>query len=151
MKYTQAVTLHTQWTLTKIIGTKRWRTASEFIWYLNYGDFKNNYVIVPRDFEHDFWSIPRMLWWLFNPTAYTAYILHDWLYENKEYSVSEILKQSLTRKQADVMLIEALEVEGMGWVWRTMVYLAVRAFWWWYWYDVDEKISLIFKKILWKK
>jgi len=46
----------------------------------------NNYIIViPNGYVWDLASVPRFLWWLFPPDsdAEIAFLIHDYLYENK--------------------------------------------------------------------
>ena len=127
MRYTQAVKKYQDGTLAKKVGTNNWIVASEFVWYIDYNEKTKNFVIVEKGFETNFGSIPRPLWFLFNPTKYTAYILHDFLYLAKMITFEQkgnlIEAKLITRKQADMILIEALEVEGMGKIGRLFVYL----------------------------
>lgn len=124
MKFTKAIVrLKENWLLQKVENTNNFLVKSEFFWILDYKVENSEMIIIPKDFSTDFWSIPQFLWWLFNPTKYLAYILHDFLY-SKEYI------GKLNRKDADKILKEALKVEGMWRCWRWLVYLAVRLFWW---------------------
>ena len=82
IKFTDAIILAQNGGVQKISGTVFWTVNMRFLWYLNY-DTRDTYVEVKEGTRTDFGSIPRWLWWIFNPTAWIAYILHDELYKNK--------------------------------------------------------------------
>lgn len=132
MKYTKAVQLSKNWTLTKKINTDEFIVSTPFFWYLDYEEKNKNYVIVPAGFVTDFGSIPRLLWFWMSPTKYTAYILHDWLYFQKEYFKNQYEIWEVGRAEADEILRLALIVEGMNRVRARIVWLAVRLFGWLY-------------------
>lgn len=127
MKYTQAVQKHQDGTLLKLVGTENWKVATEFVWYIDYTDKTRNFVIVEKGFETNFGSIPRLLRPFLSPTRYTAYILHDFLYRDKAIILSQdkefVHAVVITRKEADLILIDALEVEKMGRIGRFCVYV----------------------------
>jgi hypothetical protein len=59
-------------------------------------------VIIKAGFWTDYATIPRMLWWLFDPLDYREEgTYHDWLYKEQV-----INGKSITRKQADQELYE---------------------------------------------
>lgn len=82
---------------------------------------------VPAGFVTDLASIP----WPARPVLDTILadreerpaVLHDWLY----------CSRIVTRKEADALFLEALELEGIGWTVRRAMWLAVRAWGWRYW------------------
>jgi len=109
-------------TVTKING--RWRVARPFRYYigeLNSSDF----IDIPEGFETDFASVPRGLWNIFPPDGeYTqAAVLHDYLYNQRK-------KHGRTRKECDQIFLEAMEVLGVPWWKRRLMYRAVRSFGW---------------------
>ena len=77
-------------------------------------------VYVPAGFETDFASIPRGLWNIFPPTGQygKAAVIHDFLYR----------KSGVPRDKADKIFLEAMEVLGVGWLTRHVIYRAVRLF-----------------------
>jgi hypothetical protein len=79
-------------------------------------------IVVPEGTKTDFGSIPRMFWWGFSPIGLgtRAYVLHDYLYCVQIYS----------RAKSDKILLEALGVLGLNWVYRHTIYLAVRSGGW---------------------
>lgn len=79
----------------------------------------------PRGFITDFASIPRILHGLISPNGLSrkAAVIHDWLY----------CSQTVTRKQADDLFLEALEVCGVNLLQRYTMYAAVRSAGWIYW------------------
>lgn len=52
----------------------------EFTWWLDYEE-KDEVVIVEQGFITDFGSIPRLLWWILNPTEWVSFLLHDNMYQ----------------------------------------------------------------------
>ena len=121
MKYTKAVLILENWYLLKKSWTNDWLVMKPFVWFLDYEN-RTWKIQVPLGFRTDFGSIPQCFWWIYNPTRYLAYILHDFLYSKKYY-------WKLSRKEADVILYQALKVEWMWFLKRCIIYFAVRIFW----------------------
>lgn len=128
MKFTKAIKTLKNWHLMKKSGTNKWIIVEPFVWFLDY-DNRSWKITIPLGFETDFWSIPQLLWFFFNPTKFVSYILHDYLYSNP---------WTLTRKECDIILIEALKVEWMWWFKRLLIYFWVRI-WWWYSWNQQKK------------
>ena len=78
-------------------------------------------VRVPAGFMTDFASVPRipLVYSLFGNTSHNAAVIHDWLYSGK---------REVSRKTADAVFIEAMEVRGQSKWRRYIMYAAVRAF-----------------------
>ena len=150
MKYTTA-TLKKNWLLQKIPWTDYWIVKEEFIWFVNY-ETKLSYIIIPKWFRTNFWSIPKLLQIIFSPTKYLAYVLHDYLYSKKARIIlsdkidsfdKEINSLHVSfenwdkteiytipnRKFADKTLREAIKVEWWIFLERFFIYLWVRMFW----------------------
>ena len=116
MKFT--IAMKNNWLLKKLPNSKYWVVFENFVWYMNY-QTKETPFIVPVWFKTDFGSIPMVLHNIFNPTRYISYILHDKLmYDVKDWQ--------LTRKQADLILIEALRIEWASKTERICIYIWVR-------------------------
>jgi len=100
---------------------QRWVTLREFRYYVG-KENSNDYVDVPKGFETDFASIPRVLWSIAPPDGvYTqAAVLHDYLYQTGKYP----------RKKADRIFLEAMAVLGVALWKRRVIYRAVRLFGW---------------------
>lgn len=77
-------------------------------------------IIVPVGFETDYASVPRGLWNLFPPNGKYApgAVVHDYLYR----------RTLLDRKVCDQILMEAMQVLGVSWLTRHLIYRAVRLF-----------------------
>jgi len=102
---------------------KTWTVVESFNYY---SELLNNVITVPKGFKTDLASIPRFLWSLgFAPFGkYTdAAIVHDYLYT----------LQPCPRKDADRVLLEAMEVLGVGRFQMYTIYQAVRLFGGFYW------------------
>lgn len=82
-------------------------------------------VTVPTGFVTDFATVPRVFWWLIPRWGKhgNAAVLHDFLYHSKLY----------TRATSDAIFLEALEVLGVSWFTRSVMYVAVRVFGGWAW------------------
>lgn len=89
-----------------VLDTFRYRSASGIVY------------TVPRGFITDLTSTPRPLWGVFPPTGRYEFaaVLHDWLYWS----------QSVTRAEADALLLEAMAVCGVSWIDRHAIYAGVR-------------------------
>lgn len=119
------------WSVTKISGTNYWIVDRPFFWLLDYEEKDGWVIVVEEGFKTNMGSIPRVLWAIFNPTAYNGYILHDWLYKSKmKYHIKNDEYEAMTRKEIDLMLIEILEYEGASFLEKFFIYLAVRLFGW---------------------
>jgi len=117
MKFTLAISHNGL--LKKLPNTNLFEVRESFEWYIDYNNKKGK-IIVPVGLKTDFWSIPRFLWIFLNPTKYISFILHDYLYKTWLY----------TRKQSDIILLEALTVEWASKLERIFIYIWVRVFWW---------------------
>ena len=142
MKYTYAIKQFKEWTLIKKSATNLWIVKESFTWYIDYENKKWE-VTVPEWFEFDFWSIPRWLRWLFNPTKYLAYLLHDYLYNNLQKRKDKPITYNYERRIADDILYEALKVEGMIFIWRYIIWKAVHLFGWIYQKNLRKKEGII--------
>lgn len=105
-------------------NNRTWRIHRELkydIGDLNSGDS----VIVPEGFITDFASVPRPFWLIFPPDGkYTAAaVVHDYLYHT----------QTRTRKESDLIFLEAMEVLEVPWIKRKLMYRAVRLGGWLPW------------------
>ena len=129
LKFTSAISLKQNWLLQKVPNSDLWRVKKEFVWYLNYQD-KKEYVVVPRWFISNFGSIPKPLRIFFNPTRYISYLLHDYTYSKNSFiCVWDFRAREPTRKEADYILLEALNIEGAWTIEKLIVYIWVRRFW----------------------
>lgn len=77
-------------------------------------------ITVPAGFVTDFASIPRFLWSILPPTGGygEAACIHDECYRTPHLGI--------TRAQADKVLLEAMEVLGVGRMTRWTIYAGVR-------------------------
>lgn len=80
---------------------------------------------IPKGYETDFASVPRMLWSILPPIGKhnRAALLHDYLYDSKIG----------TRKKADKLFLKQMEIDGVKFLSRYAMYLGVRIFakrWW---------------------
>ena len=75
-------------------------------------------IRVPAGFKTDLASIPQALWNVLPPVGRydRAAVVHDFLYRNN----------GVTRKQADDVLLEAMEVLGVRATQRWVIYAGVR-------------------------
>ncbi len=101
-------------------GTRVFALLARFRYLSSLGE-----VVVPRGFETDGASVPRMFWALFDPISsdfFPAAVIHDFLYSkfNDEY----------TREEADFIFLEAMFNLGVPWYRRHVIHAAVRAFGW---------------------
>ena len=130
MKFTLAVTLKKNGLLKKLPNSDLFEVREEFIYYLDYST-KKEYVVIPRWFRTNFWSIPKVLRFFFNPIQYISYLLHDyWYSKNSFICVWDFRARNFTRKEADMILLEALNVEWAWTIEKLFIYIWVRIFGW---------------------
>ena len=77
-------------------------------------------ILVPKGFITNFASVPRFFWSIIPPWGKygKAAVIHDYLYYTKKY----------TRKRADEIFLEGMEVLGVSLWKRQVMYWAVRIF-----------------------
>ena len=113
-----------------------WELRENFEYHLVYPAKNQSDIIqVPESFRMDFASIPRIFWAILPPTGLygKAAVIHDWLYRTQYYS----------RKRADIIFLEGMEVLGVPKWKRVVMYRAVRVFGWNAWRKNDkEKATL---------
>jgi len=84
---------------------------------------------VPKNFESDGASIPRLLWRLVSPCIHQstirASIAHDFLYRTTP--------EGWTRKEADQLFRDLCKRDGLADFRATIAYLGLQLFGWWSW------------------
>ena len=90
-------------------------------------------IIVPAGFITDFASVPRIFWSLYPPMGKYAgaTIIHDYLY----------ITQERTRKETDLIFLEAMKVLNVPFFRRQIIYRAVRLGGWLPWRKRKRKLS----------
>lgn len=98
-----------------------WRLAAHLVWISEDG----RYIDVPKGFETNFASVPRIFWSLLAPIGpyVKAAVIHDYLYR----------KQVFSRSRADSYFFEAMKDSGTNWAQRQIIWQQVRAFGWFAW------------------
>lgn len=101
---------------------KLWRVNRAFKYHVGSKESKE-IVAVPKGYITDGASIPRFLWGIvghpFGRYAQAA-VVHDLCYEKNLYS----------RKRSDEIFLEAMQVLGVPWLTRRIIFRAVRMFGW---------------------
>jgi hypothetical protein len=116
-------------TITQLDADYRtWRLEQPLIYEV--GDEDSGRVIeVHKLFETDGASVPRIFWAIL-PTwgRYSrAAVIHDYLY-NELREGTDPHPEAQTRRRADAIFLEAMEVCGVGFVTRWIMWAAVRTF-----------------------
>lgn len=95
----------------------KWFELYEPLEYLSRDGFL---FVIPRKIGTDFASIPRMFRAMISRVGKygKAAVLHDWLCQYKIVS----------RKEADQIFLEAMELLGVGWFKRRAMYIGVRSY-----------------------
>ena len=90
-------------------------------------------IVIPGNFDTDFASIPRWFWTFYSPMGrYSpAALVHDWLYRY----------QTRTRKESDLIFLEAMKVLGVPYMRRKVIYRTVRMFGWAAWKANKKKLE----------
>lgn len=104
--------------IVKIKGSYNFELVQDFEYYIT--DKNGEKIVVPKGFITDFASVPRIFWNVIPPIGkYSkAAIVHDYMYDFA-------LK---TKKEADLIFYEAMEVLGVPKWKRLIMYWAVRVF-----------------------
>jgi hypothetical protein len=99
----------------------------------DYWEIKENIIFtiwfekieVPKWFITDFWSLPKIAWWLlWHPLKYpylNFYLLHDYFYSCK-------YKWIINRKGADYILF--WQIKKFSILKAVIILIAIRLFWW---------------------
>jgi len=111
----------TQLEVTPLPNGRDWKLLRPFVYYVG-TEPSDDVISVPADFITDFASIPRALWWLYPPTGQwgKAAVIHDYLYRTPSHQC--------TRKEADLIFVEAMAVLDVPRHRRAIMYRALRAF-----------------------
>lgn len=121
------------WSVMKVKAwTKEWIVDDRFLFEIQLWLDKYKKKIW-KWFITDYWSIPRLLWLLFNPTAWNTYILHDDLYKYWFFLDDEWNRIFITKRQADLILFYWMRSE---WAWcfeSNVVLLWLDIGWWVAW------------------
>lgn len=103
----------------RMMDDYRWELLAEFDYHV--GSYPSDSIIrVPAGTVTDLASVPRLLWAIFPPHGRwaKAAIVHDYLYAQ---AVG-------TKDYADRIFLEAMEVLGVSYLTRTLMYWAARLF-----------------------
>ena len=100
------------------------RLLEDVIYHVGSPNSKDQ-IVVPAGFVFDGGSVPRFLWPILDPwgSASKAFLLHDYLYHTGERS----------RLVSDAIFMEAMEVLGVGFIKRKLLYRGVRIGGWAAW------------------
>lgn len=131
-------------------GRRRYKLVEDYVAYISIDgvDWK---IVVPKDFEYDGASVPRLVWSLSDLTPdgliRAAACVHDFAYEHKgKMPLGSTFKQNpvfpgaysshyleLTRRQSDDVFKALMQRGGVNKTSRNRAYKAVRWFGWWAW------------------
>jgi len=102
--------------IVKKVGKMTWEVYEPLIYERSVDDV----ITVPIGFVSDIASIPKPLWSILPPNGRyaKAAFLHDFLYFSKKRS----------RKECDFIFLEAMQVLGVSWLKRRIMFAAVRVF-----------------------
>ena len=107
---------------TELIGEKEGRAVWRLLAPLIYQG-KDITVVVPKGFECDFASVPRLplAYLTCGDTAHEAATVHDYLYRTDS-------TPGVDRETADRVFLEGMEAQGESWWRRKLMYRMVRMF-----------------------
>ena len=106
---------------------RTWRLTHRFEFM---SEVTESVIDIPDGFLTDFASIPRGLWNVLPPTGLygKAAVVHDWLYKTRKATTHLV-----DRAEADAVLLESMEVLGVGRFTRLAIYAGVRLGGWAAW------------------
>ncbi len=111
--------------VTPLDDGRTWVLDGEFDYHVGTKE-SEDIIHVPKGFCTDFASVPQLFWFILPPWGKygKAAIVHDYIYQT----------HCRTRKEADAIFREAMEVLGVP-AWQVMsMWLAVRLFGWLAWH-----------------
>lgn len=114
----------------------KWMLLSGFEYAIGSLENPVGHVEVERGFITDFASIPRPLWPVIGQPAGEygkAAVVHDWLYRKRMWLRSDGTVQYCSRKWADDIFYEGMEVLGVKRWKRVVMWLGVRLGGWFAW------------------
>lgn len=93
------------------IGANKWRLLE---------DWHTPFMTIPKGFETDGASVPRLFWWFASPSGdlFEAAIIHDYMYK---YAIK-------TKQQADHMFKRAAKHYQANKLRRNLAYVMVKLF-----------------------
>jgi len=105
--------------LMRFIGNGLWMLEEPFVYHVG-SENSNDVITVERGFVTDFASVPRIFWAFYPPhgSYALAAVVHDYLCVTRTRSSVEAAR----------IFREAMEVLGVPWARRQLLYAAVRAF-----------------------
>lgn len=115
------------------VRERTWKVRNPLVCSTRFGT-----IVVPRGFETDGASVPRIMWRLFPPfdgDYDAAAVLHDYVYRNS-------LKLGFTREQADTLLRDGMVATHTARWKRCAIYYGVRLGGWTAWNINREKEAL---------
>ena len=123
--------------VTPLDDGRKWKVIRTFRYHVGSRD-SGAVITIPAGFITDFASSPRIFWSIVSPWGKygKAAIVHDLLYHIHgfiEDRPNGFTRWPVTRKEADDIFLEAMEVLGVKPWRRKLMYLAVRAFGWLAW------------------
>lgn len=119
--------------IVKHLDGRRWELIEEFSYYVG-EENTDDIILVPKGFQCDFASIPRLFWSVVgHPTGRygKAAIIHDYLY----------FAQIRTRRQSDYIFYEAMEVLEVPFFKRWLMYHSVRTWGWMPWNKHKKRLK----------
>lgn len=107
--------------IVKKVHGRWWEVSLGFTYYVG-EEGSDDKIFVPTGFKTDFASVPRFFWRVIPPDGQYAQasVLHDFLYNRK----------IRPRLECDQIFLESMEVLGVTWWKRKVMYRAVRLFGW---------------------
>lgn len=113
-------------------GGKRWEVAEGFTYRVGSPNGAA-FVTIPRGFVTDFASMPLGIVFKSPGGKWDKpAIVHDVLYK-RGWIDYEKARKRLTRKECDQIFLEAMEVAGVNWLARRIIYAGVRVGGWKAW------------------
>lgn len=135
--------VESDWIITRDEVAGVWRTARLFEVKL---PGSVGIVRVPKGFESDLASVPRLLWPLIgsHELSIVAPVVHDYLYRSRGQYWAVDRKHYMNRADADRVFLRLMELEGVK-TWRARgAWLAVRLFAWdWRPHPLENKSQVV--------
>jgi|SRR6185437_5424361 len=115
-----------------------WKVVNPFTYIID----DTTKVTVPTGFCTDLTSVPQLFWNIFPPPGGMygkAAVIHDYIYYyGTVYNYKDNINQSITRKQADQVFMQAMNDLNVPWYTRYTLYIGLRVGGWNTWNKYRE-------------
>ena len=97
--------------------------------------YEGVHLTAPKGYITNLASVPRLLWMIWPPFGRygKAAAIHDYLYTNKGFILTNDEVTHYTRSECDEIFLAGMKTLGVNWFTQLVLFAGVRVGGWWYW------------------